>query len=141
MRRLTMFSRATLCSVALAAMLYGCAGLDAPPDTRVDDGVKDFIKVEELTEVDVIRRRDDIRLHSLSDHFVIAKVRQANYLIAYRSRCRDLPNREVTPDYRHEGNTIRARFDTLRGCHIDEIYTISEAQADELKQLGDARDQ
>ena len=57
----------------------------------------------------------------------------------FRQRCFALyDSSRITPDVRREGNIIRARFDTIRGCSIDKIYTIDEAQALELEQLGDA---
>ncbi len=121
--------------VAALVAIAACAGLDAPPDTRIDDGVKDFITVEKLEEVDAIRRRTDLRIHNLTDYFVVVRDRDDYYLLAYRTRCRDIPDQDVSPDFRHEGKTIRARFDTLRGCRIGAIYQISEGQADELKGL------
>ncbi len=132
---------AVLAGIFALATLGACASIDTPPNTRVDDGVKDFIGVEELAEVDAIRRRTDLRLQDLSDYYVIAKDRRESYLISFRSRYRDIPDRDVTPDYRHEGNTIRAKFDTLRGCKISAIYALSEAQADELIGLGDSAGQ
>ena len=44
---------------------------------------------------------------------------------------------QIKADIRRESNVIRARFDTLRGCHIDSIYEVNEGQAEELKALGD----
>ena len=129
-------TRAALLFGTLTLVLSACASLNTPPDTRVDDGVKDFIKVEELAEIDVIRRSNDLALYSLSDYYVVAKDRRDNYLIAYRSRCRDIRDQDVTPDVRRDSNTIRAKFDTMRGCRIAAIYSISESQADELISFG-----
>ena len=43
----------------------------------------------------------------------------------------------VVADVRRENNTIRARFDTLRGCRIDKIFALTEADVAELKSLGE----
>ena len=52
--------------------------------------------------------------------------------------CRELDEFRVTPDYRREANLLRARFDTIRGCHIGKIYAVDKGQAQELENLGDA---
>ena len=39
------------------------------------------------------------------------------------------------PDRRHDHNQISRGFDTLRGCRIDKIYPLTEAQAQELEAL------
>ena len=42
------------------------------------------------------------------------------------------------PDKRHDANTIRSRFDTIRGCRIAEIYALDEVEAEEIKNIGEA---
>lgn len=128
-------------TILATATLVACATISQPADTRVDEGVKDFIEIEDLAEIDAIRTRHDLRLHDLSTRYVLAADIRGEYLVAYRGTCRRLPHDGVRPDYRQEVNTIRAGSDSLRGCHIGSIYKVSPAQADELKQIGEIANQ
>ncbi len=44
-------------------------------------------------------------------------------------------NTRVTPDFRYDHNVMRRGTDTLRGCRIDKIYRLTEAQALEIEVL------
>ena len=119
-------------------MLQACAS----PKTRVEtEAVRDYIVAAELPEADQIRygpiQRPD--LTPINEQFALINVRDRHYMLEFRRRCFALyDNTRITPDVRREGNILRARFDTVRGCVIDRIYQIDEAQALELEQLGDA---
>ena len=65
--------------------------------------------------------------------------RDGEYLLYFALPCRELndPTR-VTPDVRNE-NRIRSCFDTLRGCRIDGMYALTDAQAAEIRSLSDGR--
>jgi hypothetical protein len=102
------------------------------------EAVDDFVSVRALEEVDKIRTDSSDSYHELNEYYVIYQTRKGDYLFQFPRRCWELDERRVTPDKRWEGNTIRARFDTLRGCRIDKIFGLTEADAEELKQLGEA---
>jgi hypothetical protein len=54
-------------------------------------------------------------------------------------RCHELKdNTRITPDKRWDTNIVRAKFDTIRGCRIAAIYALDEAEAAELKNIGEA---
>ena len=109
----------------VAATMLGCAS--APEDDGVivkNDAVEDYIKVSELKEIDTIRKRGELHQRNAD-------------LAAFRQRCRELDEREVMPDIRHDLKTLRARFDTYRGCRIQYLYEITEGQATELLELGE----
>ncbi|MDH3615522.1 MAG: DUF6491 family protein [Gammaproteobacteria bacterium] len=122
-------------AVLMATLLIACA---SQPDTRVNDAVDDFIVVSELKELDTVRMREQFHYTELSEHYIILKTRKENYLVKFQRRCRELNEREVTPDIRFERNTLRAGFDTIRGCRIDRMYAIDKGQAQELVHLGKA---
>ena len=60
-------------------------------------------------------------------------------LIEFKRPCYALRDTsEIVADRRDNSSYLRARFDTLRGCVIDTIYPVNEAQNIELRNLGDA---
>ena len=125
--------------VALAAaMMLGCAS--TPEDESVivkNDAVEDYIKVAELKEIDTIRKRGELHHTVVTENYIILKDQRNVYLATFRQRCRELDEREVRPDLRHDLNILRARFDTYRGCRIEHLYEIAEGQATELLVLGE----
>ncbi len=126
------------------ALLSGALGLSACATTQDEqevEAVRDFIAANELSQVDDIRLYSQLHYSYLNDHFVIASVRRADYLVEFQSRCRALGRQEFTPsmvDVRHEANIIRARSDSIRGCYISKIYELTAEQGKELRRLGDA---
>ncbi len=125
--------------VALAvAMLLGCAS--SPENDSVimkNDAVEDYIKVSELKQIDAVRKRGELHHTVVTENYIILKDQRSAYLATFRQRCRELVEREVTPDLRHDLNILRARFDTYRGCRIQHLYEITEGQATELLDLGE----
>lgn len=128
-----MVRNALLLVAALAVM--GCA--TARPEID-KEAVDDFVSVRGLEELDKIRTDQSAGFYELSEYDVIYQARREEYLFRFARRCWELNERRVTPDERRDGNTIRARFDTLRGCRIDKIYALTETEAEELRQLGEA---
>ncbi len=124
--------------VALAAaMMMGCAG--APENDSVivkNDAVEDYIKVSELKAIDTIRKRGELHHTVVTEKYILLKDQRNAYLAAFRQRCRELDEIEVMPDLRYDLKTLRARFDTYRGCRIQYLYEITEGQATELLDLG-----
>ena len=119
----------------MATVLIACA---SQPDTRVNDAVDDFIVVSELKELDTVRMREQFHYTNLSEDYIILRTRKEKYLVKFQRRCRELNESEIKPDVRFERNTLRAGFDTIRGCRIDRMYAIDDSQAQELVHLGKA---
>ena len=105
------------------------------------EAVRDFVAVTELKEVDRIRRYEQIKYLYVNDFFIVFPTRRLDYLIEFRGRCTELRRRQWTSDMidiRNSARIIYAGFDTLRGCVIDKIWELPEAQLEELRFLGDA---
>lgn len=125
----------------LAAILLVTVGAcsSTPEPSRADEAIDDYVAVGELEEVKHIRTRDRDSYTRLTDHYVIYDSRDGEYLLYFAHPCRELrdPTR-VTPDVRSE-NRIRSGFDTLRGCRIDGMYVMTDAQAAEIRAMDDGR--
>lgn len=117
------------------ALLGGCA---TSSDQHITDAVADFVQVAQLTPEDSIRTRRGYNYSVISERYVILKAYKDYYLVEFVRDCRELYETRVPPDYRYDANTLRARFDTIRGCRIARLYALEEWQAEELKNLGDA---
>lgn len=102
-----------------------------------NDAVDDYIKVAELKEVDLIRKRGELHHTVVTEKYIILKDQRSAYLATFRQRCRELEELAVRPDLRHDLNILRARFDTYRGCRIESLYEITDGQATELLSLGE----
>ena len=120
---------------AAAFVLVACA---TTPREVEKEAVEDFIAVRKLPEVDKIRSDSTDGWYELNNYYVIYQTRRGDYLFQFARRCWELDEQRVTADKRWDANTVRARFDTLRGCRIDKIFSLTETDADELKQLGSA---
>ena len=119
------------------ALLCGCA--TSSDSHIITDAVADFIQVAELTPEEAIRMRRGYNYSVVSERYVILKTYRDYYLVEFVRDCREINDQlRVPPDYRYDANTLRARFDTIRGCRIAKLYPIEEGQAEELKTLGDA---
>lgn len=133
---------ATITRVFIALFIMALTGC-ATPDTREtqdkEQAVRDFIDVRGLEALDRMPRSDRDSWKVLEDHFLIYYSRRGDYLVEFARRCHELrDNTTITPDERWDNNWIRARFDTLRGCHIHRIYALSEAEVAELKDIGES---
>ena len=123
------------CILAMALVLGACATARPQID---EEAVEDFISVRGLEQLDRIRTDTSEGYYELNEYFVIYQTRRGDYLFEFARRCWELDDRRIRPDERWDNNTIRARFDTLRGCRIANIYRLTETDAEELKQLGEA---
>ena len=126
--------RKTLLLAALV-MLSGCVTTQPEVDKA---SVDDFVAVRELPELDKIRTDSTDGWYELNNHYVIYQTRRGDYLFKFARRCWELDEQRVTADKRWDANTIRSRFDTLRGCRIEQIYGLTETDVTELKQLGES---
>ncbi len=123
-----------------AVAVAGCAASGATQDSSAISKAKaleDYIEVGQLEELALIRTRDQIHYKVVSEKHIIIYDRKKSYLATFRRACRELKETHVTPDIRHDRNTIRARFDTIRGCRIESLYALDDGQAEELIQLGE----
>ena len=121
--------------VMLSAFLAACAGTpETPPDTQA---IFDYVEVGELQEVDQLRTslgRD--AWAPLTRRFVIYTGRDGHFLLEFSHPCREMfDNTTITADKRYDRHTMRSGIDTLRGCRIDKMYPLTEAQAQELEGL------
>lgn len=126
--------------VFAATLVFGCAAPTQEQSSKAmtaETAIEDFIEVEALTEIDAIRSMQQLHHRVITDKYIIIHDRRASYLAAFSRRCRELNERDVTPDIRRERNTLRAKTDSFRGCRIDSIYEVSAGQADELKSIGE----
>lgn len=126
--------RSTL--VLMIALLAGCAGQS---DTKVDDAIDDFVAVSGLEEIDSIKAREQFGITELSERYILLRTRKDTYLARFTRRCYELNENQVTPDVRFDRWTLRARFDTIRGCRIQKFFAIDAAQAEELEVLAVSR--
>jgi hypothetical protein len=118
----------------LPALITACAGtVEIPADTQA---VRDYVEVGELQEVDRLRSHVNDGWSALTDYYVLYGSRDGQYLLEFNRICHALTDStRVTPDYRYDNYAIRSRFDTLRGCRIDAMYQLTEAQAMEIEAL------
>lgn len=124
----------------LLVTLAACATQQAE-EVREEENqaIRDFIEVRGLEEVDKIRSDRGDGWERIADKFLIYRTRRDSYLFEFARRCYELDdNTNITPDVRSDPNTIRARFETLRGCRIHKIYALTEAEATELASIGEA---
>jgi hypothetical protein len=126
-------------TMLVAVSILGCASTPQEEESVIkqNDAVDDYIRVAELPETDAIRKRGELHHRVVTEKYIILSDRKNSYLAVFRRRCRELNERDVTPDIRHDMNIVRARFDTYRGCRIQTFYEITEGQAQELLGLGD----
>jgi len=103
------------------------------------NATKDFVEVNELEKIAKVRTFDRIDQHVLNDRYVILSTRREQYLLEYSYPCRDDPmTRRPRPDIRRDSSAIYAGSDTFRGCQIRALYPITEDQAEELENIGEA---
>ena len=127
----------TMITVAAATCIMACATTAEQRTETPDLIIRDFIAVGELEEVPHIRTGGHDGYARLTDYFVVYRARDGEFLFEFTRPCRELrdPSR-VTPDTRFEAR-IRSGFDTLRGCRIAAIYALTDAQAEEVRTMGD----
>ena len=123
--------------------IAACAAKDGtrkPTEEAVyDQAIRDFIEVRGLESHDKIRTAERDGWETLTESFVVYKTRRTLYLFEFARPCHEIrDNREITPDYRAHSRILQAKFDTLRGCRIGHIYALTSAEAEELKNIGEA---
>jgi len=122
---------------AAAMLVSGCATQERAVTQDEEQAIRDDILVRGLEEGDRMRSSSSDSWNGLDEHFIIYDARRSAYLVEFYRACYKLNETRVTPDVRREGNTIRARSDTIRGCPVDKIFVLTEADVAELKSLGE----
>lgn len=116
------------------AFLVACAGTaETPSDVQA---VRDYVEVGELEDTDRIRTHGSDAWMPLTAYYAIYSGRDGRFLLEFSRICRELTdNTRITPDRRYDHNVMRRGIDTLRGCRIDRMYPLTDAQAQELEAL------
>ena len=116
------------------ALLAACAGTpETPPDTQA---IRDYVEVGELQQTDRIRTLGKDEWWPLTKRFAIYNGRDGAFLLEFGHTCREMfDNTTVTADRRYDRNIMRTGIDTLRGCRIDKMYPLTEAQVQEIEAL------
>jgi hypothetical protein len=124
----------TIYLTALLTLLAACAGTpEVPSDVQA---VRDYVDVGELEQTDRIRTHGSDKWSPLTDYYALYNSRDGRYLLEFNRICRELTdNTRITPDRRYDHNVMRRGIDTLRGCRIDRMYPLTEAQALEIEAL------
>ncbi len=129
----------TVMWVAVAVLLSACAAQDGVQRQEEHQAVRDFIAVRDLEELKKMRTALRDSWTSIDDRFIIYRGPRGQYLVEFDRRCHELSDgSRIVPDERRERNTVRARTETIRGCRIKTIYALTEAEADELENIGEA---
>lgn len=124
----------TIILLAPLALFAACAGTpETPADTQA---VRDYVEVGELAEVDRVRTHGNDAWYPLTRHYAIYTGRDGHFLLEFTRVCREMyDNTSITADRRYDHNVMRRGIDTLRGCRIDKMYPLTEAQLLELEAL------
>lgn len=126
----------------LSVALVGCGGtLERKGPGLETEAVRDFVATSELSEVSRMRMREQIKYKYINDYYVVVPQRNEFHLVEFSGRCPELRNRVWDAgmvDHRTNTRNLYADRDTIRGCVISKIFTLTDAQVAELRVLGDA---
>lgn len=122
-------------SVAVSlAVVAACGGTPEIPAEL--QAVRDYVEVGELGQADRIRTHGSDRWSPATNYYALYKSRDGWYLLEFTRNCREMTdNTRVMPDRRYDHNVMRRGIDTLRGCRIRQMYSLTEAQAQEIEAL------
>ncbi len=127
--------------IPIALVLVGCSATEEETPSNVV-AMQDYVAVAELAEVKRFRApHQSTALEKLDNNprYVLMKPRRKIYLVEFTRDCWELfGGQRVTPDYRPEGDYLRPGRDTIRGCRIGRAFEIDQAQAEEIRDIGDA---
>ena len=125
-------------SALLVALLSACVAQQGVNTKDEEQAIRDFIAVRNLGDVDKLRSTNNDHWDELDANFIIYETRREVFLIEFVRACHELSEQEIVADKRWDRNTIRARFDTIRGCRIAKIFPLTEGEHAELKALGES---
>jgi hypothetical protein len=123
--------------IILVCLLAACASQEEQVTQDTEQAVRDFIDVRQLTETDKIRTANTDSWDKIDQNFIIYDQRTKSFLVEFARRCYELDEYPVVADVRH-GNEINARFDTIRGCRIARIFSLTEGELAELLAIGES---
>ena len=124
--------------VLVAMLLAACAAPEEMVSKDEAQAVRDFIAVRDLGGVDQMRSTGADHWYELDESFIIYETRREVFLVEFSRPCRELSQQRVVPDRRWDNNTVRARFDTIRGCRIGKIFPLTVGETEELMALGES---
>lgn len=124
--------------IAILVMLTACAAQEEATTQDAEQAVRDFIDVRQLQEAKEMRTSNNDSWEEIDENFVIYKTRHEVFLLEFTRRCYELNQYPVVADERQSGNVVRARFDTLRGCHIAKLFPLTEGELAELSAIGES---
>ncbi len=127
-----------LAAIPVVLLLSACATQEDANSRDTRQAIRDFIEVRELEPVRQIRTATDDQWQDIDESFVLYLKRHEAYLFEFWRPCQELYTYPVVADVRRSGNTISARADTLRGCRIENIYPLTEAEVVELRDIGES---
>ena len=119
-------------------MLTACAAQEEATTQDTEQAVRDFITVRQLQEAKEMRTSNSDHWEEIDENFVIYETRHEAFLVEFMRRCYELNQYPVVADERQSGNVVRARFDTLRGCHIAKLFPLTEGELAELSAIGES---
>jgi len=119
-------------------MLTACAAQEEATTQDTEQAVRDFIAVRQLEEAKEMRTSNNDHWEEIDENFVIYTTRREVFLLEFTRRCYELNQYPVVADERKSGNVVRARFDTLRGCHIAKLFPLTEGEVAELSAIGES---
>lgn len=126
-----------LLTILGVTMVLGACASEPLYKVPTNQRVADYVETTELPQTNRIRKGNSDAWQYLNDRYVIYRGRN-DYLIEFRDNCRDLADNAWIPaDYIHDHRNLRAGEDTIRGCIIENIYSLTGTQRIEIRTLLD----
>jgi hypothetical protein len=125
-------------SLAAASAVSACA---TEYNMQEVEAGRDFVFANQLEEVVDIRFVRQVIFTYGTVYCVVVPARPGDVRGEFSRQCQELRRSDFSSemvDRRHEPNKLSARYDTIRGCRIAKMYSVSDAQSKELVDLGDA---
>jgi hypothetical protein len=124
--------------ICVALALTACATQEQTDGRDVAQGIRDYIEVRQLAEQDKIRTGSSDSWHELDGRYIIYTTRRETFLVEFVRNCYELNETPVIADVRRDASTIRARFDTIRGCLIGRMFALTENDVAELEAISES---
>lgn len=122
-------------SLCISILMLGACTTPRPQISK--EAIEDFIFAGQMEEQTYLRRGRSDSWQALNSQYALYTARRKTYLLEFDRHCHSLEdNFDIEPDVRRDNYNLYARFDTLRGCFIDNIYALTDEQATELRNLG-----
>ena len=126
--------------VIAATAMAACASEPTEPVPVVldqDQVVLDLIEVRGLEEVNRMRGAERKSWEKVAPSYIVFKARRDDYLVEFIRPCMEIWNNTFfSADDTLLHNVLRARYDTIRGCRIGRIFTLTEDDHAAVELLG-----